>query len=161
MKRLMIILGTILVLSTGCITQQRCNQLFPPKVTDTIIVKDSVSVKDTIITILRDTVAIEDTIPCPDYEKEIKGLRSHIKVLIKDHKLTATCICDSIELKLQQYTYWHSIEHNHTELRTINPKKISWWRQTIEVGGYIFFGLILLAIAYGIYKFIKFIKPKL
>lgn len=160
----MIILGAFLVLSS-CSPDFYCKRC--PSTTiikDSIIVETDTIWKDTIVTLPQDTVSIVDTLPCPDYEKEIRGLRSRIKVLIKDHKLTATCTCDSIEIKLAQATIRQKITHLHSELRTVEktvPRKKTWWSQTVMAAGYTFLSLLLLAIVYGIFKFIKFIKPKL
>ena len=158
MKRIIIILGTILMLSS-CITQQKCNQLFPPQVKDSTIVQVDTVWRDSIVTIPSDSVVLIDSIPCPDYEKEINGLRSKIKVLIKKGKLTATCTCDSIEMKLRLATIKEKVSRFRTETRFSETKsKDSWWNTTVKVGGYIFISLLLLALIYGIYRLLKFLK---
>lgn len=158
MKKLMFILVAILVLSS-CVTREKCNQLFPPQVKDSLIIQIDTIWKDSIVTIPSDSVILTDSVPCPDYEKEINGLRSKIKVLIKKGKLTATCTCDSIEMKLRLATIKEKISRFRTETRFSETKsKDSWWNTTVKVGGYIFISLLLLALIYGIYRLLKFLK---
>lgn len=88
-------------LLTGCVTQEKCAERFPPQVIT----------KDTTITVIRDTVIRDtvyiggelliwhDSIPCPElkYSKSVtsKGLTS--TVTIAKGKLTAECKSDSLE----------------------------------------------------------------
>lgn len=59
----------ILLLATGCATQKRCFERFPVDTVTTVIVRDSLVIRDTTlyIHIPGDTVRVQDTIkiPCP------------------------------------------------------------------------------------------------
>ncbi len=161
MKRLLIILGLVFTLGS-------CSQEFYCKhcpttttvTTDTVHTIDTVEVEKRIV-IPADTVTLHDSIPCPDYDKTEKGKRGTVRVTIKDHKLTAECICDSIEMKLKQLTIIDKMHTRRNEVKVIEkavPRKQSWWNKTMIIGGYILSVIILLAVAYGIYRLLKALR---
>lgn len=126
MKRI-IATGVLLLCLASCVTQKRCLQKFPPQ----IVTKDSIVIKDTVITVRLvkipipgDKVTLHDSIPCPDvqYHKEIKSPsgRTSAKVDINKGKLTVDCkvdslnrVIDSLQVKIK------TTEAYHSEVKTI------------------------------------------
>lgn len=96
---LLLFIGTLVLLSS-CITQQRCNEKFPPIVSDTLIVKDSTYyVHDTIYTPYQE-ITFSDDVPCDTlivYKKEIKKNGLTGSVNITKGKLTFECKADSLQ----------------------------------------------------------------
>jgi hypothetical protein len=161
MKRLLIILG-ILVTLGSCSPEFYCKHC-PTRTTvttDTVHTVDTIEVEKRIV-IHAETVTLHDYIPCPDYNKTEKGKRGTVKVVIKDHKLTAECICDSIEVKYKQLTILDKLRINRNEVTVKEksvPRKLSWWNKTMVILGYIFSLEILLALAYGVYRLLKSLR---
>ena len=161
MKRLLIILGLVFTLGS-CSPEFYCKHC----PTTTTVTTDSIHTVDTIevekrIVIPADTVTLHDSIPCPDYDKTEKGKRGTVHVKIKDHKLTAECICDSIEVKYKQLTILDKLRIDTKETKVIEksvPRKKSWWSRTLEAAGYTFMSLLLLALVYGAYRLMKALR---
>lgn len=162
MKKILIILSTILMLSS-CVSIKRACEFCPSTTTITTdTIHDSITIMVEVpVFIPADTTVLYDSIPCPDYDKTEKGKRGTVRVKIKDYKMTAECICDSIERKYKVKVWVDRLTINRKEEKVIEKsvrKDLSWWNKTMIVGGYIFFSLILLAVVYGIYKLLKFLK---
>lgn len=122
---LLILLGL-----SGCVTQQACSRKFPPQ----IITKDSIVIKDTVITV-RDTfrvpsqtITIHDSIPCPQlsYHRttESKGLSQTVDI----HKgvITATCHEDSL-MKVIENLKTIKIKSSYDTRTTIQKEYIEHW----------------------------------
>lgn len=106
-----LLLGLVLfciVFMNSCVTLNRCKQKFGNMQPDTayVIQVDTfeVTIKaDTVkTTVAGERVTIKDSIPCPDlinkkYSGTSKKGNVKIDVEIKDNKLTADCIADSLE----------------------------------------------------------------
>lgn len=158
MKKLLILLSIILF-SSSCITKQICDKRFPPELKDSIYVHDTTYVWDTIVKFDERTIEIHDTVPCDDFmiNKDSNGL--HIVIKVKDGKLTAICKADSLEKVIHFMKTVRSISRYKELIRTKESfKPISWWNRTMIIGGYIFFGLVLIAVGFGIYKLIRLVS---
>lgn len=115
----LLVILALVVLMSSCATQKRCNEKYPPQVSDSTYTKDSiVFVPDTII-VPGETVVITDTIPCPDvvYHKEVKKNHSTAIVDINKGKLTVECKTDSLEKII--------IKQNHIIETNRNRKEVS------------------------------------
>jgi hypothetical protein len=147
----------------SCVSIKRACEFCP---TSTVVTRDTVHTRDTIevekrVIIPADTVTLHDSIPCPDYDKTEKGKRGTVRVKIKDKKLTAECICDSIEVKYKQLTILDKLRIDTKETKVIEksvPRKKTWWSQTLQACGYTFLSLLLLALVYGAYRLMKALR---
>lgn len=154
-KKITYLLAAI-VLLTSCATQKRCNKLYPPQiiVKDSFIqvVKDSIIIKDSLITIpgqtitlteyFRDTLVFIDTII----------QQGNLSLQVKAHKgkLTATCKADSLQklvqmLRRQLLTITNNTTKQTTTVQAIpTPKpyipKWVWYSLVINIiaAAYIF-----------------------
>lgn len=108
MKNLFMILICLVVLS-GCCTQKRCNQKYPPaqSASDSSMVTTSESVqeKDSISYLPADSSWLKALLECNEYGqvvmKELQGYKSGKnagvpQVSVKDNVLTAKCKTDSL-----------------------------------------------------------------
>jgi len=164
MKRI-IAAGVLLLSLASCVTQKRCLQKFPPQ----IVTKDSIIVKDTVISIRLvkipipgDSVVLHDSIPCPDvqFHKEVKSPsgRTTAKVDINKGKLTVDCkvdslnrVIDSLQIKLK------TTESYHSQVKTVEVPVVKY-----KAPGWAWFllGAALLFIGITIYRMTN-IKNKL
>jgi len=148
MKGKYLFIAIIAVLS-GCATQRRCFEKFPPQVItkDSIIQKDTTIYRDTTITIPGDTVIIEDSIPCPGVNifrsLGSKNGRTTASVSIKDNRLRVDCKTDSLNMVIKNLTTKiKSLEKYHSEVKIIQaPPKIKyripalfWWLLFLNIG---------------------------
>ncbi len=124
---LIIFLGAIFF--SSCITQEKCNERFPP------IVKDT-SYSNKILTNCVDTIrepgqiiTFTDTIPCPltaEYHKKITHNHASIQVDISKGKITATSNCDSLIRVIDSL----KITTNNFREKSLLPKNIIEYRST-------------------------------
>lgn len=110
MTRIITLLLSILFLS-GCITQQKCAERYPPQISDSVIVQrhDSIVIIHDTIQVPYQELTIYDDSPCPPsvvYHKSISsnGLTSSIN--IKDGKITTKCQADSLKVVVESKNYY-------------------------------------------------------
>lgn len=117
----------ILILFSSCITQKRCNDKYPPLVSDSIIT----IIKDTV---LHDTIYLEpeqlvfhDTIPCPDYHKTIT--HNHITSTVDIHKgiLSVTCKEDSLQKVIDEKVKWIKVLDKRNSVRVETKFIVNWY----------------------------------
>ena len=102
MRNIIMILAAIAFLSS-CATQKRCDRRFPPSTRDSVVIKDSIVIKekDSVVisyhdsTIVTEGVAGQDSIPCNENSKtkivrggdtfiiEVKDGKVHLKYDLK------------------------------------------------------------------------------
>lgn len=146
----------------SCVTQQKCNERFPPVQHDsvvTIISYVDTVVYDTII-IPAGVVSVHDTVPCPEleYNKEVvKGGLKHT-ITISKGVINSTCKADSLvkvidNLIKQKVTLTRSINKQFIEVKTNELTKLqSFW----IVCGYLFWiAIIVLAISFFARKYLN------
>jgi hypothetical protein len=95
MKNIIMILVAIAFLSS-CATQRRCDKKFPPSTRDSVVIKDSIVIKekDSVVisyhdsTIIKEGVSGEDSIPCNENVKTkiVRGGDTFI-IEVKDGKI--------------------------------------------------------------------------
>lgn len=125
MKRLLIL--SVLVFLSSCYTREKCNELFPPSVTEKIVVKDSI-VRDTVeVTIPGNTLVLHDTIvDCKDFEKELEDARTKLRIAVRNGRLTASCECKEYKTKIIVDSLIRTITKDRLEMRTAATKKKKW-----------------------------------
>lgn len=116
-------LSILLLFFIGCISQKKCNERYPPNVflIDSTYTKDSVFVKHDTIIIGGDLVVIQDTIPCPDYHKEVKNNRLTASVIIKSGKITVKCKEDSLQEIIEEQDHFIREYRLKDKSSTIQP----------------------------------------
>lgn len=158
MKKVLFLIAVIAL--TGCITQKRCEQMFPHR--------DSVSVQY----LTRDsTVFVSDSasymmyLGCYDaYGKltddnvrlmgEITTLKSNVVkpvVQIKDRFIKVDCVVDSLRV----YLKWKERYTSEVKTVTVEVNKVTWWQKTQIWMGRI---LMVLIVAAGVYVTLKLAK---
>lgn len=148
MKGKYLFIAIIAVLS-GCATQRRCFEKFPPQVItrDSIIQKDTTIYRDTAITIPGDTVVISEKIPCPDvkFSKSVKSQKGSVtaSATLRGGVLHIECKADSLQVVIKNLeTKIRSLEKYHTEVKIVQaPPKIKykvpawcWWLLFLNIG---------------------------
>lgn len=148
-----ILLLSIVVLLLGCVTQQRCLDKFPPKVTIIEHTHDSiVTVHDTVLMPYQE-VSFDTVSPCNDtvyYFKEVSkgGLTSTVE--IKNGKIKQTCKADSIQAIVNAQKEYITKTIRNT-LKPIDiPIRDSWY-YFFRAGFWILLIIVLLTIAGLIY----------
>lgn len=160
MKNLLLIILSIFLL-TSCVTQRKCAAKFPPQITSTTIIKDSVVYRDTTITVPGDTVTFTDSIPCPDvvYEKTQKSEKGTVKatVKIKDGKISVKCEVDSLNMVIRNLQYrLRTIEKEKTiAVQVPVLKKTPWWKSALQLIYGIVIAAILLVVFLWLYRVFK------
>ena len=84
------------LLLTGCISRQKCADRYPPLVSQkdsTIIIVQTHTIN---VPIQGETIILTDTLPCPDYFKEVKSGVIKASVSIKKGLLKVECKTDSL-----------------------------------------------------------------
>lgn len=95
---------------------------------ETITIRDTTIIRDTVIKIEEKTLTIRDTVPCDDFElnKDSNGVK--IQVLVKDKIIYVKATCAALELKLRLYDKLRTITKTSELTRFITEKKKSnWW----------------------------------
>jgi hypothetical protein len=136
MRKQLLYILLVAITATSCITQRKCNAKFPPQiiVKDSVvqIIKDSIIVKDSLITVkgetityteyIRDTLVFIDTI--------IKQGNVSLQLKANKGKLTAICKADSLQLLVQMLRrQLLTITHSKATQQTIvqpTPKPIAY-----------------------------------
>lgn len=117
----------VLIALSSCVTQKRCNEKFPPEISEVTIVHDSI-VHDT-ISVPYQELSFDTTSPCPpqvEYHKEkrVGGLVSSVTI----HKgvITQKCSDDSLQVVINSL---HRIilTHKKEAPKTVEVKHIPWW----------------------------------
>lgn len=172
MRLLVFFIGCILAMATSCITQQKCNERFPP--VSTFTSDTSTSFKDSLAHLsliqppksieLRDT--IHDTIhdgkyPCPDYHKEQEkdGLKQTIN--IHNGVVTATCAeADSLRIEKdllikQKQLLIKQLQTKSEPPITVTTNILKWWQEALMVGGGFFLFALLFVLVALFFKIVK------
>jgi hypothetical protein len=150
MKIIQIVTGVIIILLlNSCNPQKYCAKRFPPSIVEIEKTNTKEILRDTSIYIPGDTVKIIDTIPCPELiNKSIikKSGRATVKFNIKDNKITAEALCDSLEKVIQLKDKEITILKDRKEIQII-PKEY--------IPKYFLYSGILLPIVLLLYFIIK------
>lgn len=151
---------------SGCVTQKRCFEKFPPQliVKDSIVYRDTTIYIDTTITIPGETIVLIDTLPCPITGKyRAKGKRGSVDVDIVNGVMTVKSTCDEYQHKisLMKRLGWKEYHRFQREIHELKiTKKLNWWQQTIQILGYVLLGYISLRlIVFVIRKYSKLQIP--
>ena len=144
----------LIILNSGCITQRKCNERYPPSVSDSTYVRDTfIMIVDTVV-VPGETVTIRDTVPCPElnFSKTVKKNHVTAKVVIKNGKIDFECKADSLEALL------NTIRKERVTTRT----RSSVSKPVIELKSYWYdvyffrpFSILALLILAGLYLFNK------
>ena len=162
--RTFVIIAAMLVLLTGCTTQEKCLRMFPPQVHEVIkteVITNTV-VKDTTIyvTLPPEVVVNTDTVYVDAATGLINSKESYIATslawstaqIVNSRLLhSLTQIDTTIEFRLQDAI--RETERLEKELRekvtTIEvPRRLTWWQRTMIISGYLFWGGVLLVIGF-------------
>lgn len=144
----------------SCVTQQRCNDKFPPQiiVKDSTILKDTTYYKDTAIqvpgTTITNTITVKDTTTLVD--TTIKQGKTQLHLQVKKGKVTATCNQDSLLLVIHNLQHQITSKENYhtaTTIKTVTVVKYKlskwfWWLLVALIisAGWNFRKLILLTL---------------
>jgi hypothetical protein len=162
----------ILLLMPGCISLKKCNERYPPKIGR----KDSVSREitylkhDSLIRIPGDSAwyyalieCMQDKngkwIPTVSEQNTSNGNRIRMSSQIMDGRLQVNCTVDTMAIGI----WWlekHTKDLRVSYIRDSYPveAKLSWWKSTMIIGGYILMGMILLIVVYVILRIKKIIS---
>lgn len=129
---------------------------------DSLVIKESINWKDTVVFYPVDSIAIKALVKCPDGSlinmpvKEIKTSRASISIGIKNGLLISKCICDSGYIKARfaekiKEVYKSHLNKNNTV--TIVPEKyIPSWVKWLAWTGALFLLATLIYLIIKIYK---------
>ena len=158
--RLLFLISILSFLMTSCVTQEKCNRLFPPTVTvkDSIITKETIKWKDTTITIPGERVVIKDFVWCDSLrkaqlpKKSVKSGSLTATVEIKDGEIKVDCKAASLQkvIQLQEKTIETLKTHSSTEVRIDKEYFIRWYDHVTRWGFLIFVAATLVY-----FKFLK------
>lgn len=162
--------GVILIVATVLLAS--CNRKITPVSSfhdrkDSTNVTTSINYRDTTIYSPVDSAKIKAMVKCPEsgmLQLAPQSHRSHnatITVGIIDNKLTAECLCDSIELRLKLRDKQVSIYRNAMEsLKETNVVMVKFVPKWIKAFAWIGAGFISMLLLYLIWRLIKaYLKP--
>lgn len=115
---------------TGCVTKNACDRKFPPQITNTTITKDSIVFVRDSIWLEPEQIVLHDSIPCPDYHKEITQGTHHATVIINKGKLTVICKEDSL---LEVIEYQKHIMNTISSQVKVLPAVVQWTTHWYDV----------------------------
>lgn len=147
------------VFLTGCITQQKCNDRFPPVVSvkDSIVYKDSIVEREKLITIPADSSWYEALLECDSLgQVKIKSLHTELgkrieaSIAIKNNVLIGKCVADSA-LIVATWNERHSTTNStktETKIKEVVRKVGPWYVEPL-------IGWFVLSLLYIIYRLIR------
>jgi len=95
-----------LIVLSGCVTQQKCHEKFPPAsaVKDSVHVRDSVAITYVPYIIPKDSIIFHDSVPCGDFYLDVEKKHNNItaSLHIEAGKVTFKCLEDSLRAMLEQ-----------------------------------------------------------
>ena len=142
MKNILIIILSMIFFQ-GCISEKRCNRRYPPQVTktDSVYVKFTETVRDTVIKVAADSSQIQMMINCDSLNQAYlsriisyeSGSNAMIpEVIIKDRILTVKCRVDSMAVYAKLKDRFTEMKETHDQV-TVKIEKVNeltWWQQT-------------------------------
>lgn len=173
MKKLLIILIALLSLQ-GCISEKRCMLRYPPQIiiTDSVVLTNSLIERDTVIKLAADSSSIQMLIDCDSlnqaYLSRIIGYEAGNnamipEVVIQDRILTVKCRVDSmavyskIKERFEKTNYVSQTIQKH-QVTPVTKSGLSQYRRTMFTLGWVFSGLVVLAIIMALIRFKNNIK---
>jgi hypothetical protein len=144
MKANFLWLLAILVGATSCVTQERCNQKFPPTTVTEYL--ERVVYRDTVLpgAIVRDTVLLNDTLVIRELRTNVREVRDtansvELRIWIdRYNQLQATC--EALEKKV-------TVKDTHSTTTTTEriKEKPSWW---VKNAPWVLFAVAFIALVF-------------
>jgi len=160
MKTLIIILVS-LILVTGCCTQKRCNDMYPPSVqsvndSSSVTTDESVQEKDSITYLPADSSWLKALLECNEYGQVVfrelqeykNGKNVEVPVVsVEDNVLTVKCRVDSLAV----FNHFSKSVKNKIEYRdreVLKEKRVNYLTpfQKAEIKGFYIASIILLVL---------------
>lgn len=95
---------------SSCVTQKRCQELYPAVVKDSIRIKDSVSIREISVFIPRDSIVFKDSIPCKDFVFDLSEKKNNLtaSLHIAKGKVSFKCAEDSLRAVIEEREHFIS-----------------------------------------------------
>jgi len=129
MRKVFFLTIFVLTFLSSCITKERCEQRFPSVKSDSIVIKDSVVIRQVAVTIPKDSIVWHDSIPCKDVYFNFSETKNNItaSVNISKGKIKFKCEADSLRAVIAAKDSYISTIKNKVEIKEVYKLYTKWY----------------------------------